>query len=332
MSEKATPSVREAVAVFHDEDSLRSAVYDLETNGFDRADISLLAPVNAVDEKLQRIFVSVARLEDNADVPTIAYTSPESLGEAKGAIASGLLYVGALAGLIPVVASGGTLAAAIIAVTLGGGVGGAIGAILAGVVGQHHAEYIEDQMERGGLLLTVRTWDKGDEKRALAVLTEHSAEDVHIHGVPDSQMELEAGFARTGSGNTRRKYKDEVYIRLDAGAFYTDGQVFPTETAVQSFLDRRAMIKALFADMKPAGIDLAEALKNPSGAFHLPSDVLESKLSAPLKAELLKRWLYDAKQQQRATWEGMPQGTNGVTVEDVEKALLDLQEPSLHDA
>jgi hypothetical protein len=49
---------------------------------------------------------------------------------------------------------------------------------------KHHADYIADQLEKGGLLLWVRTWDLGDEAIAVKILSAHSAHDVHIHGLP----------------------------------------------------------------------------------------------------------------------------------------------------
>ncbi|MEN8197711.1 MAG: hypothetical protein ABFS30_14540, partial [Pseudomonadota bacterium] len=111
-------TIREAVGVFADAPSLEAAVADLEAGGFDRSEISLLASQQAVEEKLGTIYFKVADLEDDPEVPRTAYVSNESMKEAEGALAGGLMYVGAVAAAGAVVASGGGLAAAIVATTL----------------------------------------------------------------------------------------------------------------------------------------------------------------------------------------------------------------------
>lgn len=101
---------------------------------------------------------------------------PDSMG--------GLMYVGAMAAAGAVVATGGTLALVIAAAALAGGVGGLLGSLLAKSVGDHHARYLQDELDHGGLLLWVRTWTSDDEKRASAILSRHSGRDVHIHTLP----------------------------------------------------------------------------------------------------------------------------------------------------
>src|SRR6266480_6151673 len=69
-------------------------------------------------------------------------------------------------------------------VSLAGGAGGLIGSILAKWVGDHHAHYLQAQMDRGGLILWVRTWDAEDERRAVEILRKHSGDHVHVHALP----------------------------------------------------------------------------------------------------------------------------------------------------
>jgi hypothetical protein len=178
---KANETVREAVGVFDDAETLQAAIDELQSSGFDRAELSLLADERTVDKKLHRHYRKVIELEDDAEVPRAAYVSPESIGDAEGALIGGLLYVGAVAAGGMIVASGGTLAAAIAGAAIAGGVGGMLGTTLATLVGNRHARYIEEQLNHGGLLLWVRTWDAEHEKRAVEVLKRHSGRDVHVH-------------------------------------------------------------------------------------------------------------------------------------------------------
>lgn len=182
--EQSGETVREAVGVFDNAERLQEAIDELQSSGFDRAELSLLASEEAVEEKLGHAYEKVAQLEDDAAVPRSAYVSTEAIGDAEAALAGGLLYVGAVAATGAVVASGGTLAGAIAAAVLAGGAGGLVGSVLAMWVGDNHARNLQEQIDRGGLLLWVRTWDAEDEKRAVEILNRHSGKDVHIHSLP----------------------------------------------------------------------------------------------------------------------------------------------------
>jgi hypothetical protein len=173
----------EAVGVFDDAATLQAAIDELLSSGFDRAEVSLLASEATVREKLGHAFEKVAELEDDQSVPRSAYVSTESRGDAEGGLIGGLVYVGAVAAAGAVVASGGTLAATIAAAAALGGAGGLIGSVLAKLIGDHHARYIQEQLDRGGLLLWVRTRDRAHERRAKDILSKHSAHDVHVHAL-----------------------------------------------------------------------------------------------------------------------------------------------------
>jgi hypothetical protein len=177
-------AVREAVGVFHRSENLQRAIDELLSSGFHRAELSLLASEGVVEEELGRRYENVNALADNPAVPRSAYVSPEAIGGAEGGLIGGLIYLGAVVAAGAVVASGGTLAAVITAAGVAGGTGGVIGTVLAKWVDGHHARYLQEQIDRGGQLLWVRTWSSEDEERAIGVLKKHSASDVHVHGPP----------------------------------------------------------------------------------------------------------------------------------------------------
>lgn len=192
----AQETVREAVAVFHDEKSLQAAVDDLLIGGFDRSQMSLLASQRAIEDKLGHLYDKVAELEDDADVPRVAYAGSDSRAEAKGAAVGVLGYVGAVAAVGAIVASGGTVAAALVGAALAGGAGGMVGAALARFIDRHHAEYLHRQLDHGGILLWVRTQDSEHETRACAILNRHADDDVHVHDLPDVAYDFEGGVSR----------------------------------------------------------------------------------------------------------------------------------------
>ena len=177
-------TIREAVGLFNAIDTLQDAIDDLMTSGFDRSELSLLAPERTVEAQLGHKYRKTAELEDDAGIPRRSYISTESLGSAEGGLVGALLYVGAVAAAGAVVASGGTLAAVITGAALAGGVGGAIGSALARIVGDQHARRLAEHLDHGGLLLWVRTWNPAREDLATEILKRHSGHDVHIHAVP----------------------------------------------------------------------------------------------------------------------------------------------------
>jgi len=175
--------VCEVVGIFHNPDDLESAIDELLSSGFDRAELSLLASEDAVATKLGGYYRPVNEMADNPAVPRTAFVSTAAIGDAKGALIGGLTYVGATVAIGAVVMSGGALAAAVAAAVLAGGTGGLIGSALAYWVGHHHAAYLHDQIENGGLLLWVRAWNESDEKRALEIVAKHAADKMHSHGI-----------------------------------------------------------------------------------------------------------------------------------------------------
>jgi hypothetical protein len=181
MTDIRDPALREAVAVFESESDLQVAIDELLSRGFDRAEISLLASEHAVEQKLGHKYRRVVQLEDDLEAPRTAFVSTESLGDAEGSLIGAPLYVGATAAAGAILVSGGSLAAAIAGAAVAGGAGAAIGSVLASFLGKHHAQHVAEQIEHGGLLLWVRTWDAKDETNAIEILRRHSGKDVHVH-------------------------------------------------------------------------------------------------------------------------------------------------------
>jgi hypothetical protein len=184
---KAEYTVREAVGVFHDRDSLLTAVDELTSSGFDRAELNLLAGDRAIERKLGHNYQKVQELEDDAMVPRAAFVGTHSLAEARTGMIGGLAYIGATVAAGAVVASGGALAATIAAAAIAGGGGGLLGALGARMLGRDRAKSLKDQLDRGGLLLWVHCREAAQEQRATEILSRNGAEDVHVHDLPASE-------------------------------------------------------------------------------------------------------------------------------------------------
>jgi hypothetical protein len=177
--------VREAVAVFHSPDDLQNAIDKLLRSGFHRSALTLLANEAEVVAKLGHVYRKTSGLVADPAVPRTAYVSPEAIGDGQGAIIATLMYVAAGVLMGPVAAARGSFAALAAAAAFGGGAAGLLGTWLAKLIGDRHAMRIQEHLERGGLLLWVRTWNRDQEYRAVEILGQHSGEDVHIQQCRD---------------------------------------------------------------------------------------------------------------------------------------------------
>ena len=186
MPEEAYSSSRtEAVAVFHDVPSFQAAIDDLLLAGFDSAEINVLAHEAAIRTKFGRAYTSTRELMDDPDAPRIGYVPDETIGDAEGAVIGAGIYIPAIAGSLAVVASGGTLLGAIAAAAIAGGAGGLVGAALARLIGHEHGKHLDQHLQRGGLLLWIRTRDAEHAEKALEILRRHTADSVHLHDIPE---------------------------------------------------------------------------------------------------------------------------------------------------
>ena len=187
---------REAVGLFHGEKALESAVDELLINGFNHADLSLLAADRAIEDRLGHKFERVADLEDDPGVAFQAFVDSDSRTEGKGVLIGGLFYVGAVAAAGMVVASGGAVAALILGVAAGGGAGGLVGVLLARFLEKHHAHALQEHLDKGGLLLWVHTPDEEHERSALDILRRAGAEDAHAHSLPKPDYSASGGVSK----------------------------------------------------------------------------------------------------------------------------------------
>jgi hypothetical protein len=82
--EQEAYTVREAVGVFNHPEDLQSAIDELLSSGFDRAELSLLASEHVVEQKLGHRYEKVSLLADDPTIPRAAYVSSEAIGGAEG--------------------------------------------------------------------------------------------------------------------------------------------------------------------------------------------------------------------------------------------------------
>lgn len=178
-----TYRAHEVVGVFASPEALEAAVDQLEVAGFDRAALSVLASDTKVKERIGRLYRSAAEATDDPRAPQAAFVGRDSRIEG-GVVAVGLPFeIGGFAGAGAVVAAGGSLAAAIAGMIIGGAVGAGLGALLVLTVARRHVDAVRHQLARGGLILWVSAPDEEAERRALDVLRRYGATSVHVHTI-----------------------------------------------------------------------------------------------------------------------------------------------------
>jgi hypothetical protein len=175
--------VREVTGVLPTREALDIAVDGLLLAGFDRADIDLMASVDAVVEKLGGLYAPTPELADLPEVPRQAFKAHEDVTIPMAGAAGILVYLGATAAALGVVASGGALALVVAAAAAGGTAAGGIGVLIARSLGRKHARELEEQMALGGLVLWVRVRSPEREEKAQQILQTHGAQAVRVHEI-----------------------------------------------------------------------------------------------------------------------------------------------------
>jgi hypothetical protein len=156
---------RTVIGLFRDANEAQAALQDLESAGFTREHLSLVAYDGSGQYS--------DYLGKNSELG-----SNTAKGAAAGGVAGLLLGLAAVAipGIGPIVAAG-PIAAALAGAGVGAATGGMLGALSDMGVPGHEAKYYEEAIRRGGTLLMVRA-DEGSVERAQAVLDRHGALDV----------------------------------------------------------------------------------------------------------------------------------------------------------
>jgi hypothetical protein len=171
-----TPKLREAVAVFSNPEQLEQAVSDLQSHGFDRADISFLAHEALSGAGESRGVAQRTETRREAAVTDTDIRQERMLGTSLAATIAAFAAAGFT------VATGGALAAAAAAAVVAGGGVGVVGTAIGQKLGEDEAAFLDEQLARGGVLLWVRLGDRVAESRALAVLHRYS-DHVRVHEV-----------------------------------------------------------------------------------------------------------------------------------------------------
>ena len=181
-SKSKSMTVREAVGIFTNSKTLENAITALINSGFNNDAINLLASESTVQDSLGEFYRESHKSIDTPIGPRTGFVVKNTGVLAHDAIGTLILVGATLSGGVLLVSAGAFGSPLLAALSTAPIVGG-ITAVLLKTVQKSDADYLEEQLEMGHMLLFVRTDDADQEKSALKILSKHSAHDAKIYTV-----------------------------------------------------------------------------------------------------------------------------------------------------
>lgn len=175
--------IREVIGIFFNASSLEKAVKDLYDNGFKHSEVGMLAGKFTVQQKLGHLYQEVNSDIGSPDAPDTAFVAKESVGDTFHALIGTLYVVGAAVAGGAIVVSAGIFGPPLAVAAATTAVFGGVGALLGYISSESDAEYLEEQVEEGHLLLLVRVENPAREKLAVEILSRDCAFNPKVYDV-----------------------------------------------------------------------------------------------------------------------------------------------------
>jgi hypothetical protein len=177
----SSEAVTETAGLFQTSENLQKAIRALEGSSFPRQDISIMGNRGAIEKVFGEGTVDPQVAMDNPETPRQAPSRPEEQTIGTAALIGVPAYIGAMA--LAIGAGAVTFPALVGAAILGGVGGGAVGGVLSKLLGGRYDNHLDEQIERGGLLLWVRTPTPELQEEAKRLMAEHGGEQIHTHEI-----------------------------------------------------------------------------------------------------------------------------------------------------
>jgi outer membrane lipoprotein SlyB len=176
--------VREVVGIFFDPQPLKNAIDELLASNFTHGELGLLASEQVIERSLGDLYARTNNNHDASQAPAIAFIGRESIGETTRSVGGGLFFVGTTGVMGGVVASSAILGGALLAAASGVLAVGVLGAVAATVIHRSDAEFLQQHVDEGHILLFVRIVDASREQLAMDILARHSGSEIKVYEVP----------------------------------------------------------------------------------------------------------------------------------------------------
>lgn len=171
-------TVREVAGIFKTAEDLQSAIRELESIAFTRADLSVMGARRELERTFGERTVEPREALQNVDTPRQSPSRPEEQTIGIAGMIGGSAYVGAMA--LALAAGAVTFPAIISAAVIGGIGGGTLGVILSKIFGDRFSRHMQEQIEKGGLLLWVKADTAYKIETAKQIMVANNGYNVHI--------------------------------------------------------------------------------------------------------------------------------------------------------
>lgn len=174
-------TTQEIVGTLPSPEALESAVSELTSAGWDRSELSILAPHSLLGG--EAVGAETRQLADDPKVEHQAMVSDVDMRQGR-TLATGMAgVVSAFVASGATILTGGTALAAIVGAAVAGGGAAALVEGAASLAGKKRDDFLNEQLQQGGILLWARLEDPTGADRARAILARHGATDIHVHPI-----------------------------------------------------------------------------------------------------------------------------------------------------
>tara|TARA_R100001143_G_scaffold41116_2_gene37365 strand:- start:653 stop:1213 length:561 start_codon:yes stop_codon:yes gene_type:complete len=173
-------TIREAVAVFYDGEQLKKTVNAVLEAGYTNDQIGLLASENSIKASLGDFYHRTNESQDAGQKPVTAFVGKKDGETEQGSFGGSLFFIGTTGAMGGVVASSAVLGGALVAALSGIFAVGLVGALAGKIIHQSDADYLQQQIDEGHILLFVRITDEDSEKKLSKLLESESGDKVRI--------------------------------------------------------------------------------------------------------------------------------------------------------
>lgn len=183
LSKHTTQAIREAVGVFIDVGQLQVATQELEKLGISEDSLGLLAGEKTILERLGDLYERADINEESDSGPKTAFVRKDTNGSSFRSFSGGLVFTGASSAMGVAVVSTGIFGGAMLAAVTGGLAVVTVGALVGSAIHQSAADFLEEQVSEGHVLLFVRLDDPALEENVLSILNRYSSAEVKLYEV-----------------------------------------------------------------------------------------------------------------------------------------------------
>lgn len=171
-------ATKEVAGVFMSVQDLQSAIRDLEGSAFPRQDISVMGSREDLEEVFGSKTIEPSKALSDSRTPRQAPSRPEEQTIGVAGVIGGSAYIGAMG--VALAAGAVTFPAILSAAVIGGLGGGTLGAILTRILGERYERHIQEQIQKGGLLLWARAPDMHKQELARQIMVINNGYNVHV--------------------------------------------------------------------------------------------------------------------------------------------------------